>query len=271
VTGASDNPSASGVGILYRLTGTATWVSTGWHPTSITRFEITSVTTATSYDVGVQYLVNGVPGEIYTVGTVTVAATVGSTPSTAIGTVLLSDSVAGVGKTFTLPAGSYTHVTMELVANGGNGNGNVTSYPWAEYGGGGGGRSYKINVAVTPGSSVCTYTLRDGGSVSSSTASLGTASLTANPGANATTSASGTGGTASGGSTNTTGGNGVTGNIINDACRGGAAPTYGQQTVVGAGGIAPGGGGCGSTYLIDFGILYEDQAAGARLVITVES
>lgn len=274
-TGASDNPSADGVAFLYRLTGSTAWVSSGWLPITITRHEITSVTSDTQYDTAVQYLVNGVPGQILVLGTITVGQTSttggsgGGAPPGTVDSVLLSDSVPGVGKTYTCVSGTYGHIDIELVANGGQGSADFPGgkTPPTYTGGGGGGFSQKLTIPVTPGVTVVTYTIRAQGSGSTSTCSVGAVSLTCNPGTSASGLTQGVGGTASGGDTNTTGHNGgLTNTYDGGGCGGGV-----DQTNFGQGGTTPGGGGSGMNYDSGTGVFTAAIGANARILITART
>ena len=62
VTGAFDNPSASGVIVYYRVTGTSTWTPATTLPPGSTSYDITSVVSGQSYDAGTANVVNGVAG-----------------------------------------------------------------------------------------------------------------------------------------------------------------------------------------------------------------
>lgn len=265
ITGASDNPSATGIDFEYRVTGASVWASAGVGSGLTTRKEITSVQSGQTYDVSVLYLVNGIPSNREIVASAIVVGSVGT--AAAPGAVLINDGVAGSGKTFTCPAGSYGHVDIILTGKGGAGNyGSSGKGDVTYYGGGGGGAAVKVTYAVTPGATVFTYTLP--ASVgSAATCTAASLSLTANSGADATSSASGAGGSASGGSSNYTG---HTGGLIDGQDGGGAADasgTYVDQTSVGVGGIAPGGGGCGAGYDASTGLFTGALGAGASLQI----
>lgn len=220
IFGAADNPSATGVVFYYRVTGTGPWVSAGLHPVTTTVYNITSVASGQTYDVGVAYQVNGV------VGAVTVVATglvVGSYPGSANyspGSTIISTSAAGAGN-ITCPSGSYGNISIALTgADGGDAEYFVGGLggPVAQITGGQGGKAVK-KVAAVPGTTTVIWNLGTAGTTGffNGQAGNGTAStvttpaLTANggKGGNFTSGAPGAGGAATGGDTNTTGGTGA--------------------------------------------------------------
>ena len=250
ITGASDNPSATAIEFDYRVTGAAAWTSSGTASNAATSRLITAVAPNTSYDVSVLYLVGGVPSnrEIVATGLSLGAINTGSTPS---GTVLVNDSTPG-SRTVALPAGSYTHVDVELWGPGGDGSSLTTSYPvnLTTYSGGGGGENRALtNIAVTPGSTTITYDIAAGGSAAASTVSATGpwTAMTAGPGANASGSTSGAGGSGGSGGTGTNGSAGASGSYPGaPATGGGAGNGGGNVSGTNAAGSSPGGGAAGS-------------------------
>jgi hypothetical protein len=200
ITGHSDNPSASNIEFFYRQTGASAWIAAGVTSNSATQFIIAPVQSSQTYDVAVAYIVNGVltPLQVITSGG---ATTGGGGSGGAPGTALLNDSVAGTGKTFTCPSGSYAHVDVVLTGLGGAGGGVGSKSGFTDYGGGGGGVVVVKGFPVTPGTTVFTYTLPSAvGSDATCTASA--LSITAHSGASAA-GASGAGAAASSGNTAT--------------------------------------------------------------------
>ena len=215
ITGASDNPAATGVAFFYRLTGLTAWSSAGIHSPLTTVYDITTVAPVQTYDVGVAYQVNGVIGAITEIASAITTGAVSGAGSTAPGDVIFSGS-AGEGS-ITVPAGSYAHVDIVLKGGDGGGTQSVTHGIINQlYKGGGGGVATYAGLSVTPGTTVIAWSLGSRGSngTAPSNATAGSAStvtspaMTANGGAGATTTANGAGGTATGGTTNTTGATG---------------------------------------------------------------
>ena len=204
ITGASDNPSATGVIFYYRVTGTSPWISAGQHPLNTTVCNITSVIAGADYDAGVAYLVNGV---ITAIATIATGVAVG-VPSTIVvdGTILYSSSTPGA-YSYTFPSG-YPLGHADVILTGADGD---NKYVHAEglrelaQSGGGGGVATYAGVAVTPGSTTIAGSLVGpaGGN-----AVVTSPSMTAAAGANATLGTPGAGGSATGGTTNTTGATG---------------------------------------------------------------
>ncbi len=264
ITGSSDNPSATSIEFDYRVTGTTLWQTAATGHSNATGCTITSVASGQSYDVSVLYIVGGVPSnrEIIATGLVVGTAATGGSP----GTTLLNDAVAGTGKTFTCPAGSYGHVDVVLTGPGGNGYIAYGGKIVIAYGGGAGGVAVKLSFAVTPGTTVFTYTIPSAiGSAATCTATG--LSLTANSGTSATSGGEGTGGTASGGTNDYTGHNGG----LTDAWDGGGAAnisgSYVDQTTDGQPGLAPGGGGAGGVYDSTLAAWVAALGAGASIQI----
>lgn len=164
------------------------------------------------------------------------------------GTVLLNDSTAGAGKTFTLPGGNqYTRVDVIVISKGGSGNGTSGGKGGAvDYGGSGASTAVYLNLPVTPGSSGATYTLPSTSGVAA-TCTLAGASLNAPGGIDATGSASGAAPSiATGGTTNYAG---HAGGLIDTWDGGGAANSsgsYTDNTTDGTAGTLAGQGGAGN-------------------------
>jgi hypothetical protein len=282
ITGKSDNASASAVEFFYRQTGASAWISAGTTSNSATQFTIAPVQSGQTYDVAVAYVVNGVLGQLQIISAgATTTGTGGS--GNAPGTALLNDSVAGTGKTFTCPAGSYAHVDIVITGLAGSGNGAYSGGKggtFTDTGGGGGGAVVVKGFPVTPGTTVFTYTLPSAiGSDATCTASG--LSLTAHSGTNSTGTVEGAGAAASTGNSATGatsvtayaghnggltdawdgGGPGATINVSSGAV---TAPGP-DNTAQGAAGVIPGQGGAGSIY-------YGVQAGGGcNLMIIARS
>ena len=201
ISGHSDNPAATGIEFFYRQSGTSAWISAGVGSNATTQKIITSIAPNQTYDVAVAYIVGGVLGQLQVI-TVGGATSGGGGSGGAPGTTLLSDSVAGAGKTFTCPAGSYGHVDIVLTGFPGAGSGSGSKSGFTDTGGGGAGVVVVKGFPVTPGTTVFTYTLPAAVGSDASCTATGLA-LTAHPGANASAGASGAGGAASSGNTAT--------------------------------------------------------------------
>lgn len=197
------------------------------------------------------------------------------TTATVDGSILLDDSVAGSGKTYTFPADATPHADIELTGVGGNGNfvvsggggkggGGSVSF----YGGGAAGYSKKVTVSITAGVTQLTYTLGTHGNASTLTITGGAFTLTANHGVDASTSAAGAGGTASGGSTNTTG---HSGGLTNTWDGGGAAPDFTDNTTNGTDGSLPGQGGAGAHYDSGSSSYIANVGAAANVKVTART
>jgi hypothetical protein len=260
ITGASDNPSATAIDFDYRVTGTSIWASGGMGNPTTTRKEITSVQSGQTYDVSVLYLVNGVPtfreiiASAITVGTIS-----GGSGGSGPGTTLLNDSVSGSGKTFVLPAGSYTHVDIVLTGIGGAGSGYVTGdvkdgWTYTDYGGSAAGAAVVLGFPASPGLTI-TYTL-PGSTGSAATATATGLSISANSGVNAPSGGPGTPGgsatiTTATGASATHAYTGHAGGLVDSWDGGGAADitgTYVDQTTDSQPGLSPGGGGAGGSF-----------------------
>lgn len=272
ITGMSDNPSAQALEFSFRVTGTTAWTGMGLMNNATTRAENTGVTGLTSYDLSVVYFTNGVAGErrILSSSPVVTGAAAGFAPSYKAGDVIFADSVAGAGKTFTIPTGMTGHADFELWAHAGDGNYQLVAsgkgVVFQGYGGSAGGYSKEANSVVVAGTTVVTYTLGVAGASSTVTITGTPWTLTANPGTNATTTASASAtGTASGGTTNTTG---HAGGLTNQWDGGGAAPAFADQTGQGLGGTTPGGGGSAAAYDPGSGAYVVAPGAAAKLIIT---
>jgi hypothetical protein len=204
IVGKSDNLSAMAIEFFYKPTGTSAWLSAGFCGPTTTIKDITSIQASQTYDVAVAYLVNGVLTPLQIISGAG-ATTGGSGSGNAPGNALLNDAVAGSGKTFTCPAGSYAHVDIVLTGFPGAGNGTNSGGKGGtttDRGGGGANVVVVKGFPVTPGTTVITYTLPS--AVGSTTTATATGlSLGANPGTNATTVASGTGGANTGTNTAT--------------------------------------------------------------------
>ena len=260
VTGASDNPSATGIDFEYRVSGTSVWASAGIGNAGATRKEITSVQPSQTYDVSVLYLINGLPSsrEIIATGISVGATSTGPIP----GSVLLNDSVPGTSKTFTCQAGSYGHVDIVLTGVGGAGSGASTGGKGGvvDYGGSGGATAVKLSFAVTPGVTTFTYTLPAAVGSPATVTATGL-SMSAPSGVNATSSGPAAASSAASGGTNNYAGH--AGGLVDTWDGGGAANISGgyvDQTTDGQPGLSPGGGGAGAYY-------FAQSGAGAALQI----
>ncbi len=225
-----------------------------------------------TYDVAVAYVVNGVLGQLQIItggGTTTGSGGCGGAP----GTALLNDSMAGTGKTFTVPA-SFTGAHVDIVLTGfpGAGNGQYSGGKGGAFTDTGGGGANVVVVKGFPCTSgyVFTYTLPS--AVGSDATVTGTGlSLVAHPGTNATTVADGTGGPNTGtqtatGATSVTSYAGHNGGLTDTWDGGGPGATINvasgtvtnpgpDNTAQGTPGTIPGQGGAGSIY-------YGVQAGG---------
>jgi hypothetical protein len=143
ITGACDNPSATGVVFFHRVHGTTPWTDDGINGATVTTVDITSVIAQTAYDVGVAYLVNGVLTSVFEIGTVTTGAagygalaslnttnTLQITPNavTDPSQFVSSGSTAGTGayaeifsETFTLAVAGQINVWAQFQTVGGSG------------------------------------------------------------------------------------------------------------------------------------------------------
>jgi len=212
ITGASDNPSATGVAFFYRVSGGMAWTSAGLHPISTTSYDITAVSPAQTYDVGVAYQVNGVIGSITVIATNQTVGSVSAPGSTVPGDVITATRTGGSGS-ITLPGGSYTHVDIVLSgADGGCYYEFIHGTTYSIHDGGQGGSATYAGLSVTPGTTVISWSLGVRGtneSIGAATAggasTVTSPAMTANGGGGGTNSAAGAGGTATGGTTNTTG------------------------------------------------------------------
>lgn len=223
ISGACDNPSASAVVFLFRVSGTGNngWQSAGQHSTSITSYPITNVAPGQTYDVGVAYIVGGVEGNIYVIGSNLKAGTISSGGNATVnvqpGSTILHSATSGAGN-ITLPAGNYANITVTLTGADGGCEWVQLGAPTHQldvlYGGGKGGTCVNTYLCA-PGTGTVAWNLgvagSDGHGVNATgggNSTCSTYSLQANGGAGATTTANGAGGNATGGSTNTTGATG---------------------------------------------------------------
>src|SRR6185312_9258706 len=201
ITGKSDNPSASAIEFFYRQTGASAWISAGTTSNSATQFLITGVAANQTYDVAVAYIVGGILGQLQIItgaGSTTPSGGSGGAP----GTALLNDSVAGTGKPFTFPTGSYTHADIIITGLGGAGATAGSKSSFTDLGGGGGGVVVVKGFPVTPGTTALTYTLPS--AIGSAATVTGTGlALTAHSGVSATSGTQGVGAAASTGNTAT--------------------------------------------------------------------
>ncbi|MEJ0065025.1 MAG: phage tail protein [Caulobacteraceae bacterium] len=252
INGRSDNPSASGIEFFYRQSGTSAWVSAGIGSNSTTQKIITAIAANQTYDVAVAYIVGGVLGQLQVI-TSSGATSGGGGSGGAPGTTLLSDSVAGSGKTFTCPAGSYSHADIVLTGFPGAGGGTGGKGGFTDHGGGGAMAVVVKGFPVTPGTTAFTYTLPAAVGANATCTATGL-SLTATPGANATPIAPGAGGATSGISNTASGATSVTnfaghnGGLTDTWDGGGAADingTYADNTTDNSAGRLVGQGGAG--------------------------
>ncbi len=216
ISGASDNPSASGVIFYYRASGSGAWISAGLHSNATTLYDITSVASGGYYDVGVAYLVNGVDGAIQTIATAIQAGAASS--GGAAGTVLLDSSVSGAAS-FAVPSGyPGAHVLIEIWGADGGCMVWTGSPPTRVLEAGGSGGYGSLVQAVTAGATTISFTIGAAGASGGFNGSGGapafgggdttvtSPAMTAHGGGAATTSTPGAGGPAgTGGSTNTAG------------------------------------------------------------------
>ena len=154
VTGASDNPSATGIDFEYRVTGTPVWASAGIGNAGH-RKEITSVPTEPDLRRLGSHRSTACPrhgrssprhrGRRHIDGT----RALDFRPS--------ERQRARRRKTFTCQAGAYGHVDIVLTGIGGAGSGVSSGKGWAvDYGGSGGGTAVNLSFAVTPGTTTFT-------------------------------------------------------------------------------------------------------------------
>ena len=258
------------------MSGATAWSSAGAAAISITRKEITSVTSATVYDVGFRYVVNGTPGAIQVCSgsPVTVGTLLTTGGGSAAGTILIADSSPG-SHTVTLPAGVYGHVDISLTGPGGDGvvvpyGGQWGVVGYIYFGGGGGENRLVTGIAVTPGTTTITYFISNTVGTASTVSATGPfAAMLAHSGVSATASA-GPGGGGAGGS----GGAGTNGNAggLTDAWDGGSAGNGGgDQTTNGAGGTTPGGGGAGAAYDSATGAFVAGPHAAGQIIVTARA
>lgn len=118
ITGSVENPTAEAVAFEYRPAGSTEWIAGGLEVTSVTRTEITSVTSGTAYDVAVRYRVRGVLGERLTLGPVTVGqlSTGGPLDTGTNFDVVIGATDAGSTATITVSAHQRTYIDIPAVA-----------------------------------------------------------------------------------------------------------------------------------------------------------
>lgn len=160
------------------------------------------------------------------------------------GSVVVNTQVTGSGN-ITLPSGSYAHVDIYVFGIGGNGI-VISGKSPHEYGGSGASTSIKTGFAVTPGTTVISWTLAAAVGTASTCTATGL-SLSVPSGINATSSGSAAAPSNATGGTNNYAGH--AGGLTNAWDGGGCANSAGgyvDQTQNFADGLAPGGGGSGS-------------------------